>query len=59
MDEHTPIDVPIRLEEWDRHDYINEVDTIVVDIRPIRIGQPDASVRGDAWLSAKETEDES
>lgn len=35
MDEHTPIDVPIRLEEWDRHDYINEVDTIVVDIRPI------------------------
>lgn len=35
MDEHTPIDVPIRLEEWDRHDCINEVDTIVVDIRPI------------------------
>ncbi len=35
MDEHTPIDVPIRLEEWDRHDRINEVDTIVVDIRPI------------------------
>lgn len=33
MDEHTPIDVPIRLEEWDRHDCINEVDTIVVDIR--------------------------
>ena len=27
MDEHTPIDVPIRLEEWDRHDCINEVDT--------------------------------
>lgn len=26
---------------------------------PIRIGQPDASVRGDAWPSAKETEDES
>lgn len=23
MDEHTPIDVPIRLEEWDRHDCIN------------------------------------
>lgn len=35
MDEHTPIDVPIRLEEWDRHDCINEVDTIVVDIRLI------------------------
>lgn len=35
MDEHTPIDVPIRLEEWDRHDCINEVDTIVVDVRPI------------------------
>lgn len=35
MDEHTPIDVPIRLEEWDRHDCINEVDTIVVDARPI------------------------
>lgn len=35
MDEHTPIDVPIRLEKWDRHDCINEVDTIVVDIRPI------------------------
>lgn len=35
MDEHTPIDVPIRLEEWDRHDRINEVDTIVVDVRPI------------------------
>lgn len=35
MDEHTPIDVPIRLEEWDRHDCINEVDAIVVDARPI------------------------
>lgn len=35
MDEHTPIDVPIRLEEWDRLDCINEVDTIVVDVRPI------------------------
>lgn len=35
MDEHTPIDVPIRLEEWDRHDCINEVDTIVIDARPI------------------------
>lgn len=35
MDERTPIEVPIRLEEWDRHDCINEVDTIVVDIRPI------------------------
>lgn len=35
MDEHTPIDVPIRLEEWDHHNYINEVDTIVIDARPI------------------------
>ena len=35
MDEHTPIDVPIRLEEWDRRNCINEVDTIVVDVRPI------------------------
>lgn len=35
MDEHTPIEVPIRLEEWDRHDCINEVDVIMVDARPI------------------------
>lgn len=35
MDEHTPIDVPIRLEKWGRHDCINEVDTIVIDARPI------------------------
>lgn len=35
MDERTSIEVPIRLEEWDRHDCINEVDTIVVDIRLI------------------------
>lgn len=35
MDEHTPIDVPIRLEEWGRRNCINEVDTIVIDVRPI------------------------
>lgn len=37
MDEHTPIEVPIRLEAWDyRHgETAVEVETIMVNIRPI------------------------
>lgn len=35
MDATTPVNIPIRLEEWDGHDDIREVDTVVIDARPI------------------------
>lgn len=35
MDADAPIDIPIRLERWDGHDILQEVETIILDARPV------------------------
>lgn len=35
MDDITPINIPIRLERWTSRDYLEEVETVVIDARPI------------------------
>lgn len=35
MDAHTPINIPIRLEQWLKGDNVLDVETIIIDARPI------------------------
>lgn len=35
MDAHTPINIPIRLEQWLKCDNVLDVETIIIDARPI------------------------
>ena len=53
------VDMPPVQNAYGRWTWAPSAGTVSSTRHPIRIGQPDASVRGDAWLSAKETEDES